>query len=650
MSTELEKALAFLSEKEKGVLNSIEKVIVWGFPLHSHTHSYIHACWVKTFKALGKETYWFDDKNFEDPAKFSYKNCLIITEGFQDTNLPLDASNIYFIHFCIYPQKYLRCGARVVEIRFRVEEFHDCNSDWDFKDGTHNLQNLSQDVLYESLTSDVGIAPEFRGSVPHKMNYEAIYLQWPTDLLPWEINLADAEKNDRHNVVHYVGTPYGNPRLEKFREVLTKKGIEFLYHNPWEKPISFEDAREYVQQSILAPDFRPEGNAEETAKYGEKNGKNHLAIGYVPCRLFKNISYGHLPLTDSPHAAELLGDAVVFETDIEKLVEKGLEAQKDIERKKRAMRMIADRHTYLHRARDILRAILMPRPEPTPIASLSSTWNQVTYVTSLININREQVDGRKFEDYVKWFMNTLVVPAPMVIFVEPSLVGLVNSVRGDLPTKIIPQRFGETPLAWSTPFMEMVQKSFEWKAYAKNPHDLNNLSASYVTLMHSKSAWVLNAMKENPFNTDMFFWIDAGLSRFWQGFDPRTPTAEPHPRFLRNLRRDKKIYCQIGGHKEALLKRALMGPKFTTDEIIGTNENVIMGGFWGGHSSVIQHMCEFILRFYVRELIQKHRVDNDQPSILFHVQENPHMYAFVPPYPNVDCVNFLLMAMGKTLD
>ncbi len=645
MDTEVTKALAYLSEAEKKTLDSFEKVVVWGYPLHTHTQSYLHACWVKVFKALGKPTFWFHDKEYEDPSKFSYKNCLFIAEGFQDEHIPLDPSNTYFINFCIYPQKYLRCGARLFEIRFKLDEFHDCNNDWNLKDGTHTIIPLSQDVLYEPLQTNVGVAPEFRGPVPAKMRYEAVYMQWPTDLLPWEINLADAERQ-HEKVVHFVGTPYGNPRLDAFKEIISKKGIEFIQHNPWEKPVSFEDGAEFIKLSCLAPDFRPTGTAEDTAKYGVKNGKNHLAIGYVPCRLFKNISYGHLPLTDSPHAAELLGDGVVFDQDIERLVEKGLEAQQDVERKKRAMRMIADRHTYLHRARDLLRAISMPRPVANQ--TLESTWNQITLVTSLINIQREQLDGRKFDEYVAWLLKTITIPAPMVIFVEPELVGLVQNVRGNLPSKIVPQRFAETPLAWSTPYVEQIQNSIEWKQFAKNPKDITNLSAPYVTLMHNKVAWLWNTIDENPFQTDMFFWIDGGLSRFWQGFEPTS--AEPHPRLLRTLRRDQKIYCQVGGYKEEMLRRGLMGPKFTTDELIGANENIVMGGFYGGPVSIVKDLCEFSMRFYIKELLLKHRIDNDQPTIFFHVQENPHKYAFVPPFPNVGQVHFLLLAMGKTLE
>jgi hypothetical protein len=640
----MEEALAYLQSHERDVLNSFQKIIIWGFPLHSHTHSYIHACWVKTFKALGKDTYWFSDDQHESPQTFSYENCLVITEGFQDTKLPIHPSNVYFVHFCIYPQKYLRTGARLIEIRFHVNEFHDCNSEWKLDDGTHTLVNLSEDVFYESLTSDVGIAKEFRGETQHRMNYEAVYLTWPTDLLPWEIHLEDAERQ-RENVIHYVGTPYGNSRFDKFKEIAMQNGIQWIHHDPWTKPISFEESREYVQQSILAPDFRPEGSEQDRVQYGELNGKNHLAIGYIPCRLYKNISYGHLPLTDSPHAAQHFGDAVVFEKDLEQLFKKGLEAQGDIERKRRAMKFVQSRHTYLHRVRDLLRALLQPRPSPLHPQFLPSTWSQMTLVSSLVNINREQLDGRKFFSYVEWFLKTLEIPAPMILFVDPEICELVAKARQGKPTKIIQQSFPATPLSWSAHYIHRTQESQEWKQYAKNPGDLNNKSAPYVTLMHSKFAWVWDAIQDNPFKTDLFFWIDAGLSRFFREmFSPQI--MEPHPITLRKIRQEKKLIAQIGGYKQHFLEQVMGGRRFSTDELIGCNENILMGGFWGGSIQSVKHACEYGLRFYIQELIQKNRVDNDQPTLFFHWQDFKHMYLVIPPHDGVDLAAFLILGCG----
>jgi hypothetical protein len=639
----MEQALSYLTSQEKEVLQSFDKVIIWGYPLHTHTQSYLHACWVKTFTALGKDTYWFSDEQHESPDTFSYKNCLFIAEGFQESKIPLDSSNTYFINFCIYPEKYLRSGARLFEIRFNVKEFHDCNNDWKLDDGTHTLVNLSQDVLYEALKSNSGVAPEFRGTKSSLMNYEAVYMTWPTDLLPWEIDLKDAEPRAREQAIHYIGTPYGNKRLEQFQQLAKDQGIEFVHHDPWTKPIGFQEAKEFVQRSILAPDFRPESSVEDKAYYGELNGKNHLAIGYIPCRLYKNISYGHLPLTDSPHAAEHFGDAVVFDKDIEQLIKKGLEAQHDIERKHRAMKMIAERHTYLHRARDLLRAILQPRPAPLHPHFLPTTWSQTTIVSALIDIGRDELDGRKFSTYVDWFKQFLQIPAPMVLFVDPSIFEVVRTLREKKPTKIICQNFQATPLSWSTPFLQQTQDSKEWKDYAKNPTDINNKSAPYVALMHNKFPWVWDAIQDNPFKTDLFFWMDGGLTRF----HPTLPYfgIEPHPRTMRTLRKNKQICAQIGGYKESYFQKFFNGQRFSTDELIGTNENIIMGGFWGGHIQTVQSLCEFGMRFFVRELIQKHRIENDQPTLFFHFQENYSLYKLSMPM-NIEMPIFYFFLLG----
>jgi hypothetical protein len=639
----MEQALAYLNQEEKAVLDTFKKIVVWGFPLHSHTHSYIHACWIRTFEALGKEVHWFHDDDFKDPATFSYEHTLFITEGYADTKIPLNGSSVYFVHNAVYPQKYMRAGARLVEIRFKLNEIHDVNNDFKLDDGTHSLEPLSQDTDYELLRSNSGLHPEFTGPVRTPMNYEAIYLLWATDLFPWEIDLTDAEYIPKERVIHWVGSPTGDSRYGRLRTLTEARGIPWILHNPWVAPVSFEEGRRMIRESAIAPDFRPEGSKEDVAEYGLLNGKNHMGIGYIPCRLFKNISYGHIPVTDSPHAAALFGDAIVFDSDLEKLVEKGLEAQKDIERKRRAMRMVADRHTYIHRARDLLRALLKPRP--APVETLGGTWNQITLVTCLIDIGREKVDGRKFEDYIKWFLVTIQIKAPMVIYVEPSLRTIVEQVRAGLPTKIIEQNVTNFPLAWSVGFVEQILNSEEWKKFARHSHELTNRLPTYAPMIHSKMAYMWSVMDENPFKTDMFFWIDGGLSRFWTQWahDPRS--SEPHIRTVRDLRKSKKIFLQVGGHKEHLLNRALAGQHFTRDEMIGANENILMGGFWGGHRDTVKEVCEYVLRNYVTEMLMKKRIDTEQTTWFFHAQENPQKYMFIPPH-KVDVINFLLFSAG----
>ena len=54
----------------------INKIIIWGHPLHSHTHSYIHNGFFIAFKELGYDTYWFHD-NMNIDSSFDFSNSLV---------------------------------------------------------------------------------------------------------------------------------------------------------------------------------------------------------------------------------------------------------------------------------------------------------------------------------------------------------------------------------------------------------------------------------------------------------------------------------------------------------------------------------------------------------------------------------------------
>ena len=69
--------------------------------------------------------------------------------------------------------------------------------------------------------------------------------------------------------------------------------------------------------------------------------------------------------------------------------------------------------------------------------------SKVTFVSALFNINR--VDGRKWDEYLKWFDITLKLKVPMVLYVEKELRSFIEDRRGDLPTKIITDPVDQIP-------------------------------------------------------------------------------------------------------------------------------------------------------------------------------------------------------------
>ena len=52
--------------------------------------------------------------------------------------------------------------------------------------------------------------------------------------------------------------------------------------------------------------------------------------------------------------------------------------------------------------------------------------NDVTIVSALFNIERERMDGRDWDEYLKWFDVTLQLKCPMVLFITEDIKELVE--------------------------------------------------------------------------------------------------------------------------------------------------------------------------------------------------------------------------------
>lgn len=314
-----------------------KRVIIWGYPLHTHTHSYIHFGYYKAFKALGFETYWLDNQNYKG---IDLEDCLIISEHFTTSNLPLVKTSTYFIHYLGNREKnqnkYLEKVGRLVDVRYNADCWIDKNYNY---------------VLDRSKVEKIG-----EGTYYEKGNeYDIAYTTWATDLLPHEIDL-EWRFNPRQKKITYVGTVGGGkgglfdcqkapdyydtvPYIMPFYEECRKNQIDFETNCPWISPMSHQDMMTSIMNSYLAPDFRH---------------KAMLDWGYIPCRIMKNISYGQLGITNSEAVNRFLGGEVVFNSDSRALFYDGRNKMEDYEFIKRSMLLVKEKHTYINRANDIL--------------------------------------------------------------------------------------------------------------------------------------------------------------------------------------------------------------------------------------------------------------------------------------------------------
>ena len=105
----------------------------------------------------------------------------------------------------------------------------------------------------------------------------------------------------------------------------------------------------------MSPDFRSSGDPGKIA-LGE-TGTCHKQIGFIPERLFKAISYGHLGVTNSRHAYELFEGKLIYNNDERQLFYDAMNNLKNYDLIKEQMRMVRESHTYINRINDLFSVV-----------------------------------------------------------------------------------------------------------------------------------------------------------------------------------------------------------------------------------------------------------------------------------------------------
>jgi hypothetical protein len=100
------------------------QVIIWGHPLHSHTHSYIHAAFYRAFKYLTYEIYRISSLEELTALNIDLHKTLFLTKGQVDEAIPKRTDCFYILHNCRYDSyKELFDNNRCITLQVYT---HDC--------------------------------------------------------------------------------------------------------------------------------------------------------------------------------------------------------------------------------------------------------------------------------------------------------------------------------------------------------------------------------------------------------------------------------------------------------------------------------------------------------------------------------------------
>ena len=425
-------------------------------------------------------------------------------------------------------------------------------------------------------------------------------MYWATDLLPHEFNYSDAEHINESNVIHYIGSIGENHPFSEFKALAERMHFNVHHHDPWTHPVSYEDNIKLMKESYCVPDFRSHGDASKRAEYGKMNGTNHLDIGYIPCRVLKAISYGRTGITNSKRVKELLGEFVEYSEKPADVFEISERRKRDIEWRNRCMKHVAENHTFLHRVRDLARALQMKS-------------YQTTCVSAMYDIGREKVDGRSIYQYKEWITKTLkTIQDPFVLYLDKSLGWkeyLLQTRSSIGPIQIIETSLEDIPMwTYRSQVLEIL-KSESFKGIQKYKNDITNLIPEYCLIQYSKFGWLENALKRGTFNSEQFIWIDAGFSKFYNT--------------------DAIYECRLQSEGKFIIQaddRIRYIPNITYDNYIGTNECIFHGWLWVVSKDLVVIVKEFIIKLWEEEMLKKGRIDNEQIALALIYKTNNDIF------------------------
>lgn len=296
-------------EEFRCMSSRFNRVVIWGLRNRFHTHRYIHKHFSDTLEKLNSKFIWLDDA--PENSQLLAKNDFVFAVNQACEHLPLRKD----IHYCL-----------------------------------HNLENLKANdlnaVYLQVYTNQIPNEAEVWNSCTLFLREQKMLFQpWGTDLLPHEFHPPVFDSSFRR--VHWIGSIVANdalnqgnePEITALKRALKKHRLSFEHL----EKISIEENIAKVRSSRIAPAI---------------SGRWQVEVDYLPCRVFKNVSYGMPAITNVRKFQSLFGPHHLSAVNIDELVDAALSLSKSrwLEMTHEQQKIVASNHTYLHKLNNIFKA------------------------------------------------------------------------------------------------------------------------------------------------------------------------------------------------------------------------------------------------------------------------------------------------------
>jgi len=282
------------NELEQTGARKPKRIVIWGLRKKWHTHRFIHKAFYENGKKLGYNMLWLEDT--KENAKYIEPGDLIITADpvgkmvpekfkFEDYNIPARDD----IFYCLHNVKDIFIEKLPKDKLMFLQVYHN------IVDTIPNIEKWGPVTYFDKDT-------------------KTLYQPWGTDLLPEEFKKPIYNKN---KIVFWIGSIWNDTlnrgnlnEIQELKTVLKKHKLYFinLRFIPDFLNIFF------VRLSRIAPAIA---------------GKFQVDVNYLPCRVFKNISYGQLGITNIKKFKDILGENFIQGDTISEIIDNSLSLSKD---------------------------------------------------------------------------------------------------------------------------------------------------------------------------------------------------------------------------------------------------------------------------------------------------------------------------------
>lgn len=288
------------------------KFVIWGLRNVNDTYRYIHSHFYTTLKKLNTKVVWVDDKKKHD--SIIEKNDIVISVNIAGYNLPLKKNVYYCLH--------------------NFDEIGDI----------HSKLDPSKNIRLQVYTNAAENAEEKWDEVTFfDKKTRTLYQPWGTNLLPWEFKKPVF--NSKSPFVFWIGSVWNNElnqgnikEIRMLKKILSKEKLKFIHLQ--NIPDFFNIF--FVRMSRISPVIA---------------GKWQVDNNYLPCRMFKNISYGQLGISNVKKFNDLFEGYSIKGNNIEELIENSLKLSPNKYKEiTLGQQEIVKKHTYLNKLINICTA------------------------------------------------------------------------------------------------------------------------------------------------------------------------------------------------------------------------------------------------------------------------------------------------------